>query len=371
GVLFSPDGKTLATASTDGTVRLWDVANGTETAKLDGHRFQIIAISFSPDGKRLVSSSDEEGLYLVWDLDTKQVADGRPVGQGLIASLSYSPDSQTLGVVGFNGTIRLYPLGGQGEIRGLTGSRVAAQQALGLLPDNRLVAVTASNRVSLFGADDQPGKPLEGLNGDPLSVTVSRNGSLIAAGSSQGSITLWNAADGTSRSELRSDIKNVVRLAFNDDASLLAVGGLPDDSNNTPVEIWETATGTKRHALVGAQGLITALAFQPGGQLLGVADLQGALRLWNSADGQLVRTISAQEDQQRFVGMAFSPDGAALATGSLTGDIQVWNPTTGKETANIKLPGSGASALAFSPDGQQIVVGTRDETVRVLEIPGR
>jgi WD40 repeat protein len=371
GVVFSPDGKTLATGSIDGTVRLWDVASGSELAKLEGHRFQIIAISFSPDGKRLISASDEEGLFLIWDVAAKSIADGRPVGQGLIASLAFSPDGKTLGAVGFNGSIRLYPAGEQGDIRGLAGSRVAAQQALAFLPGNRIAAITASNRVSVFGSDDEPGKPLDGLDGQPLSVAVSRNGALIAAGSDNGSIAIWDAAGGAARPALRSDFKAVVRLAFNDDGSLLAVAGLPDDAGNTPIEVWDTAAGARRHTLAGSQGLVTALTFQPGGPLLAAADIQGALRLWNSQDGQLARTISAQEDQQRFVGVAFSPDGSALATGSLSGDIQLWNVATGAEAAKIRLPGVGASALAFSPDGQQIAVGGRDETVRVLERPGR
>jgi WD40 repeat protein len=110
------------------------------------------------------------------------------------------------------------------------------------------------------------------------------------------------------------------------------------------------------------------MAFQPGTATLAAADLNGALRLWNGQDGQLVRTISAQEDQRYFVGMAFSPDGAALVTGSFTGEVQFWNPATGAEAAKVQLADTGASALAFSPDGQRIAVGGRDTTIRLLEL---
>jgi len=368
GVVFSPDGKTLATASTDGTVRLWDPANGNEIATLDEHRFQILAISFSSDGKRLASSSDEEGLFFVWDIASKQTVEGRRVGQGLIASLAFSPDSKTIGAVGFNGSVRLFPLDAQASVRALAGSRLAAQQSLAFLPGDRVVAITESDRVSIFGDDQSPGQALAGLDGQPLSVSASRSGTLIAAGSSSGAIAIWDAATGNARPLLQTGLGAVVRLAFNDDGSLLAAAGVPDAQNKTPIEVWDTVAGSRRQTLVGSQGVVTALAFQPDGTLVAAADLQGALRLWNSQDGKVVETFMAQPEQQRFVGIAFSPDGAALAASALNGDIQFWNPTTGAESAKVSF-GVGASTLAYSPDGQMIAVGGRDETVRVLELP--
>jgi WD40 repeat protein len=366
GVVFSPDGKTLATASIDGTIRLWDPATGTETAKLEGHRLQILAISFSPDGKQLVSSSDEEGRVLIWDVASKAATNSLRIGQGLIASLVFSPDNQTLGVTGFNGIIRLYPSDSKQAVRSLNGSSVAAQQSLVFLTDGRVAAITQSDRISVFSDSDQPGQPLTGLAGKPLTIAASRSGALVAAGDDQGKIAIWDTASGTARSQLQGDLKAIARLAFNDDGSLLAAAGPPNDPR---VEIWDTTTGQKRQTLVGSQGLITGLTFQPGSPIVAVADIQGALRLWDAQDGQLARTISAQESQQRFIGLTFSPDGKLLATGALNGDIQLWNPSDGKTAAQLNLGTGSALALAFSPDGQRLAIGGRDETVRVLELP--
>ncbi len=77
----------------------------------EGHQLQILAITLSPDGKQLISSSDEEGRVLIWNLESKEAVNSLQIGQGLIVSLLFSPDNQTLGVGGFNGVIKLFPLG--------------------------------------------------------------------------------------------------------------------------------------------------------------------------------------------------------------------------------------------------------------------
>src|SRR5262249_10943905 len=149
-----------------------------EVATLQGHRLQILSISFSADGKNLVSSSDEEGRILFWDVAARDTVNSVRIGQGLIASLIFSPDSKVLGVGGFNGIIRLYTADSTSS-RSLSGSVAAAQQSLAFLSNGRIVAITEQDHVSLFRSDQEPGQPLTTTAGIPLNVAVSRNNALI------------------------------------------------------------------------------------------------------------------------------------------------------------------------------------------------
>jgi WD40 repeat protein len=108
-----------------------------------------------------------------------------------------------------------------------------------------------------------------------------------------------------------------------------------------------------------------------------VADLDGALRLWNVESGRVERTLSATQDQRWFTGVAFSPDGALLITGSPNGEIVFWDAGTGDATTKLALRQNGVfsialSSIALSPDGQRLAVAAGDESVRVFELaPGQ
>ncbi len=362
-VQFSPDGKTLATGSFDGTVRLWDASTGTQKAELRGHGLRVLSLSFSPDGKHLVSTSDEGGQMLIWDTEQASVSDSLHVGQGLISSLLFSQDGSVLGTVGYNGTARLQLLG-QDRFRTLLGA-AAANKSLAFLSEGRIVSITDQNTLAVIAPNEPQPKELTGLDGEPLNVVTSDNSALIVAGSSTGALGLWDGS-GTAKPPIRTGLKAAYALAVSPDGALVAVGGLPDDAR---VEVWDTASAKLRQSFGTSSAPISSLAFQPGGDLLAATDLQGTLRIWNVRDGKEVKQIPATE-QQQFSAVTFSPDGSMMVTGSPNGDTIFWNAQTG-ENVTI-LSGSTAAvgiyALAFSPDGQQLAFGLSDQSVRVFTL---
>ncbi len=104
---FSPDGKTIASASSDQTIRVWDAATGTPRQTLEGHSDWVRAVAFSPDGKTIASASDDQTIR-VWDAATgtpRQTLEGH---SGSIWAVAFSPDGKTIASASSDQTIRVW-----------------------------------------------------------------------------------------------------------------------------------------------------------------------------------------------------------------------------------------------------------------------
>lgn len=359
GVVYASDGSRLYTAGLDGSIRIWNPATGQQVGELDGHNLRVSAITVSPDGARLASSSDEEGLVTLWDLSNQQRIGSLRIGQGLITALAYAPNSAMLGSVGFNGTLQLYQFD-QRRGQFVVGS-AAAPQPLAFVRNDQVVTISDESDVVILAAGAQP-RQLGGLNGIPLSVTAARDGSLVAAGSNAGEIGLWTTDDEAPARTLQSRLGAIAQLTISSDGSLLAAAG---PASSSFIEVWDLASGTVVQTLNEPVGGVGALAFQPRGTLLAATDVEGTVRIWQASQGTLVHEVRPSPDQQRLTGLAFSPDGTLMAVGALNGDLLLIDPGSGAIVARHFVPQGNPIALAFSPDGQQLAVSIRNEATSV------
>jgi WD40 repeat protein len=368
GLTFTPDGKTVLSASADSTIRAWNAETGAEEGVFEQHNLGVFSMAVSPDGQTLVSTSYEEGFVYFWNVENRQVDRSLRVGQGLITALGFSSNSETIGIGGYNGLLQLYQTA-QGEGVLLDGS-VGASQAFAFLPDERIATLSSAGGVVLLDAANPTGTPFAGVDSNPLCVTASRNNDIVAAGFSNGQIGVWSADDPDAPLQtLDSELDAIFAVALSSDGQFLAAAGPPDTPN---IEVWNLVDGSIEHRFMGPVGGITGLSFQPGGVLLAATDLDGALFVWNTDDGSEAYTKRSDEEQRRFVAVNFSPDGSMIAVGSFGGDVTFLDARTGDQAGQIRIPDGGVVTMAFSPNGEQLAVSVRDEDVSVLlyQLPG-
>ncbi|BAZ09814.1 protein kinase [Calothrix sp. NIES-4071] len=276
-VAISQDRRTLASGSTDKTIKLWSI-DGEEIRVLKGHNQSVMKIAFSPDGKTLASGSNDRTAKL-WNIETGQEIRTFVGHSDSISDLAFSPDKKTLATSSADKTIKLWNIATGEEIRTLRGH---------------------TSRVT--------------------SVAFSPDGKVIAAGSNDKTIKLWNISTGEEFRTLKGHNDTVTQIAFSPDGNQIASAGA-----DKIIRLWNVSNGQEYRMLRGHTDTIWSVAFSFDSTTLASASSDTTIKLWNPFTGEEIRIL--QGHNSRVWSIAFSTDGKTLVSGSEDGTIKIWRVT--------------------------------------------
>jgi WD40 repeat protein/serine/threonine protein kinase len=316
-VSWSPDGKRLATASGDGTAKLWEAASSRELLTLKGHMSAVLSVCWSPDGKRLVTASGD-GAAKVWD-----AADGRellalkrqPSG---LCSAAWSPDGKFLATAGGDGTAKVWD------------------------------AIDGRELFTLQGHDSWV-----------MSVSWSPDGKQLATGSYDGKAKVWDTA--SRRERLILDHRHWVwSVSWSPDPKCVATGG-----GDLKAKVWNAASGRQLLTLKGHVLGVHSVSWSPDSKRLATASRDGTTKVWDAAGGQVLFSVG----HTVWVRSAcWSPDGKRLATGSDDGTAKVWDASGGAEPLTLQGHAGGANSLSWSPESTRLAAGSGEGMAKVWEV---
>ncbi|MGH3815914.1 MAG: AAA family ATPase [Pseudonocardiaceae bacterium] len=382
---FSPDGHTLATASYDRTIRLWDTRDKTNPKALGqpltGHASWVSSAVFSPDGRTLATAGDDKTVRL-WNVTdpANPVPLGPPLSaqSGTIYLVAFSPDGRVLATANEDHTARLWNLSDPTH-PALLGKPLAGHQApvrsIAYSPDGRTLATTGDDMtVRLWNLADPAnpvplGSPLTGHDDGVHSVAFGPNGRLLATGSSDNTVRLWDVSDATAPVALGQPLTvhdaPVWSVAFSPDGRLLATG-----STDGMAKLWNVADPSHvepfSQPLAGGTSTVFAVAFSPDGRTLATGSEDANARLWSIPSAVLADRVP------RASRPAFSPDGRLLAVGSEDRTVRLWDVTNLANPTSLGQPLAGHSAgvwaVAFGPQGYLLASASGDKTVRLWNV---
>ena len=375
-IAFSPDGKTVASASyIDGTVRIWDVHTGERLQTLTGHTWDVPGLAFSPDGRTLASGgSGDGGIIRLSDVHTGTEKYAVTGHTGFIEDFAFSSNGRTI-IIGYDdGTIRLWDAHTRQHVKTYNKFRNAMSNGaianIMFTPDGKTL-VWGKEGIGLWDADTDKHKRVLTRIGSH-NVGLSPDSKTIAMAFGDNRIKLWDMHTSEHKLTLTGHTAEIFPLAFSPDSKTLVSTG--DDDT---VRLWDVQTGEEKKVFTldsawrrdvadwRIDSTWSGLAFSPDGKTLAVGGGEIIL-LWDIETGKTKMRIT--RPTHRVFDLAFSPDGKTIASAGFESDINLWDPHTGEHKKTLTGHTAWVRSVKFSSDGKTLASRSDDGTVLLWEV---
>jgi WD40 repeat protein len=362
-VAVSPDGRRIVSGSDDDTVAVWDLESGALIHQLCRHQAQVTTVAVSPDSRRIVSGSYDKTVA-VWDLESGTLIHQLSGHQHWVTSVAVTPDGRRIVSGSYDKTVAVWDL----EAGTLT-HRLSGHQdwvhSVAVSPDGRrIVSWSADQTLAVWDLEAgalihrfSPQGPQRVVN----SVAISLDGRRIISGSYDKTIAIWDLEAGTLIHQFGGHHAQVNSVAVSPDGRRIVSG-----SRDRTVAVWDLEAVTLIRQLGGHKDWVTSVAVSPDGRRIVSGSSDKTVAVWDLESGALIHQLSGH--QNPVTSVAVSPDGRWIVSGAWDMTVAVWDLETGTLIHELSGHRGWVASVAISPDGRRIVSGSHDWTVAVWDL---
>ena len=352
-LVFSPDGQTLASGGGDAVIQFWDATSGIHRQTLSNQNGPVFVLAWSPDGSLLASGSID-GVIRLWEqpFGPSEPSVRRLSGHtSWVFGLAFAPDGRTLASGSWDATVRLWDVG-SGRMRQTLTGHTERVRAVAWSPDGHVLTSCGFDHMIWLWDVDQ-GSYRMGLYGHTAGVyalAFTPDSRSLLTCSEDGTIRMWEVERGQCTYLLQGYAVSLYDVAWSPDGTRLASAG-----SNMEVTLWEGEGLTVPRLLRGHRSLVFGVAWSPDGRWLASSGLDNAIRLWDATTGE-ARQVLRNHDHINtlFFGVAWSPDGTRLVSTSYQQGIYMWEMTTGTRQWVGHAQPTRIRRVVWSPDGTRL-----------------
>jgi WD40 repeat protein len=367
-VAYSADGKIVASASSDNTIRLWDVKSGRELRSLRGHTYSVSHIAFSPDGNILASGS-LDGSIRLWNLATGRVSKTLRGHTEKVRSIAFSPNGKNIvscasGIINETSLI-LWDVA-NGQKTNLIGDRISHIYSVAFSLDGKtIISGSGDGSLGIWEvATGQEKKILKAHGSWVFSVAVSPNNKSVLSGSYDRTLRLWDVENGLQLKIFTGHTDQINSVAFSPNGKTALSG-----SDDRTLRLWDLENGRELKILIGHTNKVTSVAFSLDGKTALSGSYDNTIRLWDLSTGFVIKTFGGNSSERAAV--RFSPNGKVIASGSGNighTTINFWELATGGERKFLNGKSGFVRNLEFSPNGETIISTNDDKNLYLTDV---